>query len=82
LNSRVNFRRCICRLRLHETPNLGVHETGSRPGVVSVLRGQSAIPMNVVGFPFSEDALAQQREVQQALLKTLSGETPLKVAKD
>jgi len=31
LNSRVNFRRCICRLRLHETPNLGVHETGSRP---------------------------------------------------
>ena len=53
-----------------------------RKGVVSVLRGQSAIPMNVVGFPVSEDALAQQREVQQALLKTLSGETPLKVAKD
>jgi hypothetical protein len=39
-----------------------------RKGVVSVLRGQSAIPMNVVGFPVSEDALAQQREVQQALL--------------
>ena len=53
-----------------------------RKGVVSVLRGQSAIPMNVVGFPVSEDALAQQREVQQALLKTLSGEIPLKVAKD
>ncbi|WP_210308467.1 hypothetical protein, partial [Prosthecomicrobium pneumaticum] len=31
LNSRENFRRCICHLRLHETPNLGVHETGSRP---------------------------------------------------
>jgi hypothetical protein len=54
-----------------------------RKGVVSILRGQSAIPMNVVGFPFSEDTVAQQREVQQALLKTLSGETPLKVvAKD
>ncbi|WP_332681362.1 transporter, partial [Bosea sp. (in: a-proteobacteria)] len=31
LNSRPNFRRCICHLRLHETPNRGVHETGSRP---------------------------------------------------
>lgn len=29
LNSRLNFRRCMTHLRLHETPNLGVHHTGS-----------------------------------------------------
>jgi hypothetical protein len=29
LNSRPNLRRPIAHLRLHETPNLGVHETGS-----------------------------------------------------
>jgi hypothetical protein len=31
LNSRPNCLRSIRHLRLHETPNLGVHETGSRP---------------------------------------------------
>ncbi|WP_210171887.1 DUF6894 family protein, partial [Bosea sp. Root670] len=31
LNSRPNCRRLIRHLRFHETPNLGVHETGSRP---------------------------------------------------
>ncbi|MFO1150741.1 MAG: AI-2E family transporter [Alsobacter sp.] len=31
MNSRPNLRRPIAHLRLHETPNLGVHETGSRP---------------------------------------------------
>jgi tetratricopeptide (TPR) repeat protein len=29
LNSRLNLRLCITHLRLHETPNLGVHQTGS-----------------------------------------------------
>ncbi|MGY4356348.1 hypothetical protein ACVW0J_002841 [Bradyrhizobium sp. i1.7.7] len=29
LNSRLNFRLFIAHLRLHETPNLGVHQTGS-----------------------------------------------------
>ena len=31
LNSRLNLRLCIAYLRLPETPNLGVHQTGSRP---------------------------------------------------
>ena len=31
LNSLLNLRLCIANLRLHETPYLGVHETGSRP---------------------------------------------------
>lgn len=31
LHSRPNCRRRIRHLRFHETPNLGVHETGSRP---------------------------------------------------
>ena len=51
-----------------------------RKGIVGVLRGKLSVPMNVVGFPVSEEALAKQSEVQQALLKTLSGEVPLKVA--
>jgi hypothetical protein len=29
LNSRLNLRLCITHLRLHETPYLGVHQTGS-----------------------------------------------------
>jgi regulator of nucleoside diphosphate kinase len=29
LNSRLNFRLFIAHLRLNETPNLGVHQTGS-----------------------------------------------------
>jgi hypothetical protein len=29
LNSRLNFRLCMTHLRLYETPNLGVHQTGS-----------------------------------------------------
>ena len=29
LNSRLNFRLCMTHLRLYETPNLGVHQTGN-----------------------------------------------------
>jgi hypothetical protein len=29
LNSRLNLRLCMAHLRLNETPNLGVHQTGS-----------------------------------------------------
>jgi hypothetical protein len=35
LNSRLNLRLCIARLRLPETPYLGVHGTGSRPDHLS-----------------------------------------------
>jgi hypothetical protein len=38
-----------------------------------------ALPMSVVSFPVSEDALKSQMDVQQALLRTLSGETPLTI---
>lgn len=31
LNSRLNLRRCMTHLQLHETPNLGVHQSGRRP---------------------------------------------------
>jgi hypothetical protein len=31
LNSLLNLRLCIFHLPLHETPKLGVHETGGRP---------------------------------------------------
>ena len=41
-------------------------------------RGQS-FPMKVTAFPFSEDALKSQQAVQDAIIRTLSGESPLKV---
>ena len=50
-----------------------------RDSLVKILSGERAIPMSVVHFPVSEEALAAQKQVQDALLKTLSGEVPLKI---
>jgi hypothetical protein len=43
LNSRLNFRRCMTHLRLHEPPNLGVHQTGSSS------TGEISLPVAGVG---------------------------------
>jgi hypothetical protein len=44
-----------------------------------MLAGGKPLPMAVVSFPFSEEALRNQTQVQEALLRTLSGEQPLRV---
>lgn len=44
LNSCPNRLRCIPHLRLHETPNLGVHETGSRPEIESDRSRKMKVP--------------------------------------
>jgi hypothetical protein len=49
-------------------------------GLSKVLSGQQAIPMDVVKFPVSEEAVNLQKEVQQGLLKTFSGEGSLHVS--
>lgn len=50
-----------------------------RDNLVKVLKGEQPIHMAVVHFPVSEEAMNKQKDVQSALLKTLSGEMPLKV---
>ncbi|WP_174511800.1 hypothetical protein [Methylocella tundrae] len=39
MNSRLYLRFCIPHLRRHETPKLGVHETGSRPKPITPKTG-------------------------------------------
>ncbi len=50
-----------------------------RDGLVRVLSGKQAIPMEVVKFPVSDTAVDMQIQTQAALLKTLSGGQPLRV---
>ena len=50
-----------------------------RAGLVRVLTGVQPLQMSIVSFPVSDEALIRQQMVQDALLKTLSGEKPLKV---
>src|SRR6476661_6159611 len=49
LNSRLNFRLCMTYLRLYETPNLGVHQTGS-----------SSVGLNflIAGYVYAQGKLA------------------------
>jgi hypothetical protein len=55
------------------------HQAIIREGFARILSGKQAFPMNVVGFPVSEDALALQTKVQNALLATLTGKKPLEI---
>ena len=48
-----------------------------RDNLAKVLLGQQSIRMDVTSFPFSDDAIKRQEEVQSALLDSLSGKTPL-----
>ena len=50
-----------------------------RDNLVKVLTGQQSVRMAVVSFPVSEEALKNQQLLLEALLRTLSGERPLKV---
>jgi hypothetical protein len=50
-----------------------------RKSLVKLLSNGQPLPMAVVSFPFSEDALKTQIELQTALIKTLSGDKPLRV---
>jgi hypothetical protein len=49
-------------------------------GLVRVLRDGVPFPMAVKEFPITAEARMAHEQVQTALFKTLSGETPLKVA--
>jgi hypothetical protein len=50
-----------------------------RDNLVKVLTGVQPVQMEVVRFPVSEEALKNQQLVQEALLKILSGDQPLKI---
>ena len=50
-----------------------------RDSLVKVLSGDRPIPMSVVSFHVPEEATKNQIALQKALLKTLSGEQPLKI---
>lgn len=50
-----------------------------RDGLKRLLSGKQAVKMEITDFPFSQDGLAKQLEVQQALLEVLSGNRALKI---
>jgi len=50
-----------------------------RDSLVRVLTGAQPVNMAVVSLPVSEEALKSQQLIQEALLKTLSGDQPLKI---
>lgn len=50
-----------------------------RDGLVDIFSGKKAIPMAVVSFPNSEEALSKQNEVQTKLIEYLEGKRAVKV---
>ena len=52
---------------------------GALEYVYQLAQGNAVLPMAVTRFPISQEAMDRQTSVQEALLKTLSGEVPLKI---
>ena len=67
-------------------PNAQAHDAIGRAiirdSLVGILQGRTAIPMDVVGFPVSQEAMKAQMDVQKALLALLDGSNPLRVQQD
>src|SRR5215207_3435254 len=68
LNSRLNFRLCMTYLRLHETPNLGVHQTVSSS--VSIKPAAAQCPSNRQQLTSKEDVDALLAGVSPHLMVT------------
>lgn len=75
---RVQLKRGIYYPRGHGEAEIA--QRAIQQGLAKVLAGDRAIPMNVIGFPVSKDAIELQEKVNQSLLKALSGETAVRVA--
>jgi hypothetical protein len=64
-------------------PKAWVHRdnraTGALEYVYELSQGTKAVPMSVLSFPVSQDAMNKQNLVHDALLKTLCGEQPLRI---
>ena len=50
-----------------------------RDSLVKVLSGEKAIPMEVVSFPVSDEAIAKQNVIQTKLIEYLEGKCAVKV---
>lgn len=55
---------------------------GAMEYIYDLSQGTKTLPMAVTSFPVSQDALAKQLLLQDALLKTLSGDLPLKIKQE
>ncbi len=53
-----------------------------RDNLARILTGAQPLNMNVVSFPVSENAMQDQKKVQDALLKVLSSEATVKIKSD
>lgn len=76
--SKVQIKRGIYTPRAHGQADF--EQRFIRSGIVRVLSGELPIPMVVRYFPYSEDAANLQKEVNQALLKSLSDKRIVKVS--
>jgi hypothetical protein len=51
-----------------------------RQGLAKVFRGEMSFPMEVRGFPFDPQILANQHEIQTKLVRWLNGDGEVKVS--
>lgn len=59
--------------------NIETDQETIRRGFVSVLRGETSIPMNVTGFPYDEEAAAKQATLNERMLEWFEGQRTVKV---
>jgi len=75
---KVHLKRGIYSPRAHGTAEAA--QLTIRDSLARILSGQQSIPMAVTQFPYSQETVDLQHELQLALLSSLKGEKPLKVS--
>lgn len=74
---KVQLKRGVYFPRAHDEQELA--QLIIRDNLVKILTGDKALPMEIVSFPVSEEALDKQNKVQDSLLEYLAGDTVVKV---
>jgi hypothetical protein len=76
----VQLKRGVYYPRAHDENELA--QLTIRDGLVKILTGEKALPMEVTSFPVSAEDAGRQREVQERLLDHLKGQTAIRVRLD
>jgi len=74
---KIQLKRGVYFPRAHDQQELA--QLIIRDNLVKILTGKKALPMEVVSFPVSEEALDKQNKVQDSLIEYLAGDTVIKV---
>jgi len=77
---KVQLKRGVYSPRAHDENELA--QLSIRDNLVKLLSGEKPLQMAVTSFPTSEEAINLQLQVQQAFLRQINGELPLRVRID